>query len=154
MGSSTAIARLAGADDPRLSFCARGLGLRSINVLAPRIPRNWPKPCACRGSHGRTIALAGNGTQAAHGRAGGTRRRRRSPPLSLRGVLQYEPRDLTISVEAGLPLARIHPRCWPRTARWCPLDPPFADERHGGRRGRRQLAAARAGGSTARRATW
>src|SRR5919197_964987 len=44
---------------------------------------------------------------------------------SLRRVLIYEPRDLTISVEAGLPWAELT-RLLSENRQMVPLDPPFA----------------------------
>lgn len=44
----------------------------------------------------------------------------------LRRVLQYEPRDLTISVEAGLPWRELV-QLLARNRQMVPLDPPFAD---------------------------
>jgi glycolate oxidase FAD binding subunit len=45
----------------------------------------------------------------------------------LRRVLEYEPRDLTISVEAGLPWADLT-RMLAQNRQMLPLDPPFAEE--------------------------
>jgi glycolate oxidase FAD binding subunit len=45
---------------------------------------------------------------------------------SMTRVLQYEPRDLTISVEAGLPFAELS-RILAQNRQMIPLDPPFAD---------------------------
>jgi len=73
---------------------------------------------------GRTIALDGNSSK----------RLMAGPSLpadiaisttALDRVLEYEPHDLTISVEAGLPWRDLT-ACWPPTARLVPLDPPFA----------------------------
>jgi glycolate oxidase FAD binding subunit len=74
---------------------------------------------------GRTIALAGNSTK-----------RHMAGPvepadvalttLSLRGVLQYEPRDLTISVAAGLSWCELT-HVLAEHRQMVPLDPPFAD---------------------------
>jgi len=41
-------------------------------------------------------------------------------------VLQYEPRDLTISVEAGLPYSKLT-RLLAKNHQMVPLDPPFSD---------------------------
>jgi len=76
--------------------------------------------------HERTITLAGKGTK-----------RLMAGPIEpadecistagLHGVLQYEPRDLTISVEAGLPW-REFTRLLAQNRQMVPLDPPFAAE--------------------------
>ncbi len=73
----------------------------------------------------RTIALGGNGTK-----------RRMAGPIGhpdecistarLDRVLEYEPRDLTISVEAGLPWKDLE-RTLAGNRQMVPLDPPFAD---------------------------
>jgi len=46
---------------------------------------------------------------------------------ALRGILQYEPRDLTISVEAGMPFADLN-RELARNNQMIPLDGPYAAE--------------------------
>src|ERR1039457_419248 len=105
-------ARLPGADGPRYRSAPRRLD--SIRVLAPSNPAELAESLRDAAAAGRTIALAGNPP---------------NPPgagrvdpadvalttLSLRDVLEYEPRDLTISVTAGLSwcertrlLAEIH----------------------------------------------
>ena len=76
-------------------------------------------------SHDRTIALGGNGTK-----------RRMAGPVShpdecistsrLHRVLEYEPCDLTISVEAGLPWNDLQ-RTLAGNRQMLPLDPPFAE---------------------------
>ena len=45
---------------------------------------------------------------------------------ALRRVMEYEPRDLTISVEAGLPWSELT-RLLAANRQMVPLDPPFAD---------------------------
>ena len=77
-------------------------------------------------SQKRTITLAGNGSK-----------RRMAGPIApadesfstsgLRGVLNYEPRDLTISVEAGLPWRDLT-GLLAENRQMVPLDPPFAAE--------------------------
>jgi glycolate oxidase FAD binding subunit len=74
---------------------------------------------------GRTISLAGNSTK-----------RRMAGPLepadvalttmSLRGILQYEPRDLTISVNAGVSWCEFT-HLLAENRQMVPLDPPFAE---------------------------
>jgi glycolate oxidase FAD binding subunit len=76
-------------------------------------------------SAGRTISLAGNSTK-----------RQMAGPveaadvavttMSLRGVLQYEPRDLTISVAAGVSWCEFT-HLLAENRQMVPLDPPFAD---------------------------
>ncbi len=45
----------------------------------------------------------------------------------MKRVLQYEPRDLTVSVEAGMPLAELN-ALLARNGQMIPLDGPYADE--------------------------
>ena len=97
----------------------------SINVLAPSNSAEMAEALRDAAAAGRTIALAGNSTK-----------RRMAGPvepadvalttLSLRGVLQYEPRDLTISVSAGLSW-REFTGLLAENRQMVPLDPPFAD---------------------------
>jgi glycolate oxidase FAD binding subunit len=94
-------------------------------VFAPSSPAELADALREAAGRGQTIALAGNSTK-----------RRMAGPieaadvsittLSIRRVVQYEPRDLTISVDAGL--------CWRELEnllaehrQMVPLDPPFAD---------------------------
>jgi glycolate oxidase FAD binding subunit len=94
-------------------------------VLAPSNPAELAEALRDAAAGGRTIALAGNSTK-----------RRMAGPvepadvalttLSLRGVLQYEPRDLTISVAAGLSW-REFTHLLAENRQMVPLDPPFAD---------------------------
>ena len=84
-------------------------------------------------SLGRTISIAGSSTK-----------RRMAGPIedadvpittmSLRGVLQYEPRDLTVSVLAGLGWSEFT-ALLARNRQMVPLDPAF-DSGDGGRRDR------------------
>jgi glycolate oxidase FAD binding subunit len=97
----------------------------SITVLAPSNPAELAEVLRDAAAAGRTIALAGNGTKC-----------RMAGPVepadvalttvSLRGVLQYEPRDLTISVEAGLSWSEFT-HLLSENRQMVPLDPPFAD---------------------------
>lgn len=72
----------------------------------------------------RSISLFGNGTK--HAMAGPRARADESiSTAGLRRVLQYEPRDLTISVEAGLPWRDLTSTL-AANRQMVPLDPPFA----------------------------
>ena len=76
-------------------------------------------------AHHRTIALGGNGSK-----------RQMAGPVEpadvgitttgLRRVLQYEPRDLTISVEAGMPWCELN-QLVGDNGQIIPLDPPYAE---------------------------
>ncbi len=93
-------------------------------VIAPANPEELAGALATAASDKRTITLSGNGTK---DRMGG--------PLPGPGVticttkltrlLQYEPKDLTISVEAGMPFARLT-GILAKHRQMLPLDPPFA----------------------------
>ena len=98
----------------------------SISVLAPSSPVELAEALRDAAAAGRTIALAG----------GSTKRHMAGPvepadvtvtTLSLRGVLQYEPRDLTISVCAGVSW-REFTHLLADNRQMVPLDPPFADD--------------------------
>lgn len=98
----------------------------SINVLAPSTAAELAEALRDAAGSGRTIALAGNSTK-----------RRMAGPVepadleittvSLRGVLQYEPRDLTISVGAGLSWRELT-GLLAEQRQMIPLDPPFDDQ--------------------------
>src|ERR1039457_4244740 len=115
---------LPGADDPRYRFTPAGVGY-SINVLAPSNSAEMAEALRDAAAARRPIALAGSSPQ--------RRMAGRVDPadvalttLSLRGVLQYEPRDLTISVSAGLSW-REFTHLLAENRQMVPLDPPFAD---------------------------
>lgn len=79
---------------------------------------------AARGE--RSITLIGNNSK--HQMAGPIRRADVSISTNrLRRVLRYEPEDLTISVEAGLPFAELQSLLAKR-GQMIALDPPFAEE--------------------------
>ena len=118
----------------------------SINVLAPSSPVELAEALRDAAAAGRTIALAG----------GSTKRHMAGPvepadvtvtTMSLRGVLQYEPRDLTISVCAGVSWRELT-HLLADHRQMVPLDPPFAHD------ATPPTAAGPGGGFTARRATW
>jgi len=75
--------------------------------------------------HERTIALSGNGTKSRMAGPVG-RPDECISTARLNRVLEYEPRDLTISVGAGLPWRELE-RVLAANRQMVPLDPPFAD---------------------------
>ena len=97
----------------------------SIRVLAPSNSTELAEALRDAAAGGRTIELAGNHSK-----------RRMAGPvepadvsvttMSLRGVLQYEPRDLTISVYAGLSWVEFT-HMLAENRQMVPLDPPFGD---------------------------
>ncbi|MCX6629319.1 MAG: FAD-binding protein [Candidatus Solibacter sp.] len=94
-------------------------------MIAPSNPAELAEALRDSAAAGRSIALAGNSTK-----------RRMAGPvepadvalttMSLRGVLQYEPRDLTISVYAGLSWCEFT-HMLAENRQMVPLDPPFAE---------------------------
>jgi glycolate oxidase FAD binding subunit len=94
-------------------------------VLAPSNPVELADALREAATAGHTIELAGSSTK-----------RRMAGPvepaevtlttMSLRGVLQYEPRDLTVSVAAGVGWSEFT-RMLAENRQMVPLDPPFAD---------------------------
>ncbi len=92
----------------------------------PETPEELAESMHRAAMHERTIALAGNSTK-----------RLMAGPIEpadeaistagLRRVLEYEPRDLTISVEAGLPWCELVSML-AQNRQMVPLDPPFAGQ--------------------------
>jgi glycolate oxidase FAD binding subunit len=101
-------------------------GVRHNSPLAPNQAEEFAQALAEASGRKQTISITGAGTKRAYG----------GPPAQaevqlstggLRRVLQYEPHDLTISVEAGLPWAELE-RTLAANQQSIPLDPPFAAE--------------------------
>lgn len=94
-------------------------------MLVPKTPQDLAEALQEAASHGRTISLSGNSTK-----------RRMAGPVeaaevcvstaALNRVLEYEPRDLTISVEAGLRWRDLT-ALLAENRQIVPLDPPFAE---------------------------
>jgi glycolate oxidase FAD binding subunit len=96
-----------------------------MNFVQPASPPELAKSLADAGDRKQTIRFGGNFTKdkmagplACSDLAISTR--------GLRSVLRYEPRDLTISVEAGLPYAEFR-ALLAENRQMVPLDPPFTD---------------------------
>jgi glycolate oxidase FAD binding subunit len=95
-------------------------------LLTPETPDDLAEALNRAARHLRTICLEGNGSK-----------RLMAGPAAcsddtvattaLRRVLEYEPRDLTISVEAGLPW-REFTTLLRQNRQMVPLDPPFAEQ--------------------------
>ena len=93
-------------------------------VPHPQTPRELAEALRAAASNGHTIALAGNNSRCRM--AGPVPRADEAVSAGrLNRVLQYEPRDLTISVEAGLPWRELT-RVLAENRQMVPLDPPFA----------------------------
>jgi glycolate oxidase FAD binding subunit len=96
-----------------------------LDVLAPSNPAELADALRDAASHGRSIALAGNSSK-----------RRMAGPIepadeqiatvSLRRVVEYEPRDLTVRVEAGLTWRELTALV-ALNRQMIPLDPPFSE---------------------------
>jgi glycolate oxidase FAD binding subunit len=94
-------------------------------VLVPKTPQELAEALQEAASGGRTITLSGNSTK-----------RRMAGPVeaaevcvstaALNRVLEYEPRDLTISVEAGVRWRDLT-ALLAENRQMVPLDPPFAE---------------------------
>ena len=123
-GFLAALLGLARADHPYRRSSTLGVGY-PISVLAPSNSSELADALREAASAGQTIALAGNSTK-----------RRMAGPiepadvdhqhaLPARASIQYEPHDLTISVEAGLGWRELT-HLLAENRQMVPLDPPFA----------------------------
>jgi glycolate oxidase FAD binding subunit len=99
-------------------------GLRHNNPLTPTHPDELAQALADANGRGQTISISGAGSKRTYG---GPTADAELPisTASLRGVLQYEPHDLTISVQAGLPWAELE-KTLAVNNQSIPLDPPFS----------------------------
>ena len=93
-------------------------------MTAPQTPGELAAALGDAAAHGRAISLAGNGSKRLM--AGPTAPAECAITTArLNRVIEYEPRDLTISVEAGLPWRELT-SLTARNRLMAPLDPPFA----------------------------
>lgn len=95
-----------------------------MDSLHPETPAELAAALADAASRGRSIRLGGNFTKDALSRP--TEGEVTISTKALKKVLSYEPSDLTISVESGLPYAELR-RILAGHRQMVPLDPPFAD---------------------------
>jgi glycolate oxidase FAD binding subunit len=96
-----------------------------VEALAPTTAAELAEALRSAAARGRTIALAGNSSK--RRMAGPTEPADAAITTSaLRRVIEYEPRDLTISVEAGLPWSELT-GILAANRQMIPLDPPFAE---------------------------
>ncbi|HWB96670.1 MAG TPA: FAD-binding oxidoreductase [Bryobacteraceae bacterium] len=96
-----------------------------MNVLTPQNPEELAAAMEAAASRGQTIELCGRSSK-----------RRMAGPIApsdvtisttaCNRVVQYEPQDLTISVEAGLSWCELT-RMLAANSQMIPLDPPFSD---------------------------
>ncbi len=97
-----------------------------MNLVAPRSPEELASVLAGAAANKQTITLGGRFSK--NRMAGPVEASAVSITTSaLTRVRSYEPHDLTISVEAGLPFAELT-RLLAENGQMIPLDPPFADE--------------------------
>src|ERR1035441_7413297 len=109
-----------GADHSHLPAAPTG-----VRVLAPENSTDLAQALGDAAAHGRTIALGGNSTKRLM--AGPSDPADVSISTTALGrVLEYEPHDLTISVEAGLAWRSLT-SLLAANRQMVPLDPPFAD---------------------------
>jgi glycolate oxidase FAD binding subunit len=101
-------------------------GLRPGLAVAPSLPADVAEALKLAAESAAVVVPRGGGTQQSLG----------APPerfdlaLDLRhlnGVLEYEPADLTVTVEAGMRLSELQ-RLLGDRGQWLPLDPPLPDE--------------------------
>lgn len=90
----------------------------------PETPEELAELLRCAASAKRTIVLQGAGSKRLM--AGPVEGDVAISTAALRRVLEYEPRDLTISVEAGLPWRELTAML-AANRQMVPLDPPYAD---------------------------
>ena len=93
-------------------------------MLAPSTPAELAQALGDAAAHKRTIALEGNSSK----RLMAGPREPADVEITtsgLRAVMQYEPHDLTISVQAGLPWYEFTTLA-AKNRQMAPLDPPFA----------------------------
>jgi glycolate oxidase FAD binding subunit len=96
------------------------------DILQPGSAEELRRMLAAAASSRTSIELFGANTKrlvAGAPCAGGVR----ISTARLRSIIQYEPRDLTISVEAGMPFAELN-RELARNGQMIPLDGPWSDE--------------------------
>src|SRR5271163_1736952 len=98
--------------------------------LCPETPTQLAEALHTLATENRAVQLGGKFSK---DRLGGTVSNR-DAVVSTAGMprlLQYDPRDLTVSVEAGMPFAELE-RTLAACGQMLPLDPPWADSTVGG----------------------
>jgi glycolate oxidase FAD binding subunit len=97
-----------------------------MDAMTPQTPEELAEALGSAAAAGRTITLGGKFSKQ---QAGGpvAPSELTISTAGLCRVLQYEPSDLTISVEAGLPFRELRRRL-AENRQMVPLDPPFSEE--------------------------
>jgi glycolate oxidase FAD binding subunit len=101
-----------------------------LQTLCPETPDQLAESLRELAAARRTIRLGGKFSKDRLGGAGEPADKTISTAM-LNRLLQYEPRDLTVSVEAGMPFAELE-RILAECGQMLPLDPPWADSTVGG----------------------
>jgi glycolate oxidase FAD binding subunit len=97
----------------------------SIDVQTPQTAEELAEALQCAAAAGQSIRLQGNGTKRLM--AGPVQAAATEVSIcAMQRVLQYEPHDLTVSVEAGLRWSEFS-RLLAENRQMVPLDPPFAE---------------------------
>jgi glycolate oxidase FAD binding subunit len=98
----------------------------NLTVWTPQTPEELAEALERAARHSRTILLRGNGSK---NRMAGSLQvaDEEITTAALARVLEYEPADLTISVEAGLPWKELT-RVLAQNRQMVPLDPPFNEQ--------------------------
>lgn len=97
-----------------------------MNALTPQTPEELAEALGAAGAAGKTITLGGRfSKQHMGGPVAPSEITVRT--AGLRRVLEYEPSDLTVSVEAGVPFAELR-GLLAANRQMVPLDPPFSEE--------------------------
>jgi glycolate oxidase FAD binding subunit len=95
-------------------------------ILQPSTSEDLRDALAFAGASKRTVELfGGNSKRLMAGSAAESEIQ--ISTARMRRILQYEPRDLTVSVEAGMPLAQLNAEL-ARNGQMIPLDGPYGDE--------------------------
>ena len=98
-------------------------GLQPALALTATSPADVAAALAIAMEQGAAVVPWGGGSQMAYGMPP----QRYDLALDLRGlasIIEYEPADLTVTVEAGMPLAELQ-RLLAQNGQWLPLDPPL-----------------------------
>jgi len=99
-------------------------GVRHNIRLTPTQPEELAGVLAEANARGQTISITGAGTKRAYGGPAAEADVALST-VGLKALLQYEPHDLTVSVQAGMPWAELEGTL-AANRQAIPLDPPFA----------------------------
>lgn len=122
----TELAQHAHVDTDLATRAACGVdGLVPAAVVTPASESDLAAALACAARHGAAVAPRGGGSKVGLG----------APPARLDlvlstarldGIVAYEPADLTVTVQAGMPLARLQ-QVLRNHGQMLPVDPPAAD---------------------------